>query len=245
MDERWLIAAALIIGGLVIGAVAGWLVRRRLSRASAAEATSVVAGAAGLFTFWFLVLLGVLLAVALVRPETLEDLPRRLLDYSPRLLIAGLIVIAGYAIAAATAGVVGFGLERASGRTVRRVARTVRWAVFSAAVILALAQLGLDTTILILLTALLGFGVVLSGALLVGLGGQHVAREIAAGRYLRRYMRTGAVIDAGSESGRIVALHPATLEIETEAGDRRHVPYSPLLERGVTLRDPDVTDDST
>lgn len=189
-----------------------------------------------LVTFWFLVLVGVLLAVALVRPETLEDLPRHLLDYSPRLLIAGSIAITGYAVAAATAGVVGFGLERASGRTVRRVARAVRWTIFSAAVILALAQLGLDTTILVLLTAVLGFGVMLSGALLVGLGGWDVAREIAAGRYFKRFILAGTEIDTGSESGIVVALHPATLELETEDGHRRHIPYSQLLKLGVTIR---------
>jgi MFS family permease len=242
MDERWPIAIALIAGGLTAGAVAGWLVRRRLARTDESTGTSLVAGVAGLFIFWFLTFLGLLFAVALVRPDTLEDLPRQMLDYSPRLLVAGFILIAGYAAAAAASSVVAFGLERASGHGVLRVARVIRWSIFAAAIILALAQLGIDTTILILLTGLLGFGIALSGALLVGLGGQHLSREIASGRYLRRFVRPGFGIEAASESGRVVALHPATVELETDAGHRRHVAYSRLLESGFTIQSSEPRD---
>ena len=238
MDERWIVAAALVASGLAAGALLGWLLRRRLVRSAGSEATSLVAGAAGLFVFWFVALVGTLLAVALVRPETLEDLPRRVLDYSPRLLVAGFILIAGYAAAAFAAGVVGFGLERASGRALLRVSRVVRWGIFSAAVILALAQLGVDTTILILLTAIAGFGVALAAALLVGLGGRHLASEIATGRYLGRFLAEGTYVETAAESGRVVALHPATVELETAEGRRRHVPYTRLLDAGMTIGQP-------
>lgn len=56
-------------------------------------------GAAGLFTFWLVALTSLLVATSLVRPESLESLPRQLLDYTPRLLAAGLILLGGYAIA--------------------------------------------------------------------------------------------------------------------------------------------------
>lgn len=235
MDERLALAALFVGAGLLIGALTGWFVRRRLLAARGGEATSSIAGAAGVFAFWIFTVAGTLAAVALVNPDTLEDVPRQALDYTPRVLAAGLIVFGGYATAVISSRFISFGLERASGRTTARVATLVRMAVLSAAAILALAQLGVDTTILVLLIAIAGSGLALSSALLVGFGGRDIAREIAAGRYLTRYLTTGTTVQSGSESGKIIALHPATAEIETADGHKRHVPYSRLLKEGVTL----------
>lgn len=236
MTERWILAGVWLAAGLLAGALIGFFVRRRLMRARGGEATSSIAGVAGLFVFWVLTLAGALAAVAMARPATLDDLPRQVLDYTPRLLVAGLIVLAGYSISVGAARLVGYGFERASGRTVARTAALVRWSIFAAAVILALAQLGVDTTILVLLVGLIGFGVALSTSLLIGFGGRQVASEVAAGRYLARFLRVGAIVDTGAFSGAIVALHPATLEIEAGSGATRHVPYTKLMESGLTLR---------
>ncbi len=235
MTERWIIAAILLGAGLMLGAIGGFAVRRRLVAARGGDATSSIAGATGLFVFWVVTLIGALAAIAMVRPETLEDLPRQVLDYTPRLLAGGLILLGGYALAVGASRLVAFGLERASGRTVARVATLVRWGILGAAFILALAQLGLDTTILVLLVAVVGFGLALSTALLVGLGGQHLAREIAAGRYLSRFIEQGASIESEAGSGRVIALHPATIELESPGGPRQ-LPFTKLLAAGFTIQ---------
>lgn len=235
MTERWILAAVFLGAGLIIGAALGWFVRRRLIVARGGDATSSIAGASGLFVFWIFVIIGALAAVGMVNPDTLEDVPRQVLDYTPRLLSAGLILLAGYALGLAASRLVSFGLERASGRTAVRITNVVRWVVVTAAVILALAQLGVDTTILVILVGVAAAGFALSGALLIGLGGRDIAREIAAGRYLTRYVTTGSVIESGEEAGRIVTFHPATAELETTNGHRRHVPYTRLLAGGVTM----------
>lgn len=235
MTERWILAGVLLAAGFALGAIAGLLVRKRLIRARGGDATSSIAGATGLFVFWVLALSGALAAIAMVRPETLEDLPRQVLDYTPRLLVAGLILLAGYSVALGASRVVAFSLERASGKTIVRTAGLVRWAILGAALILALAQLGVDTTILTLLVGLVGFGIALSAAILIGLGGRPLAREIAAGRYLGRFLSQGLVIEAEGYAGRVVRLHPATVELETASGAMQHVPYSRLLASGITI----------
>ena len=232
--ERLLVAGAFVMGGLALGAVAGWLIRRRLLKAPGGDATKSMAGIAGLFAFWFLSLIGALLAVALIQPETLQDVPRQLLDYMPRLLAAALILFTGYAVAVAASRLLMFGLERASGRTARRAGAIARWVVLAAAILLALAQLGVDTTVLLIVVGLAGFGVVLAGALLVGLGGRPLAREISAGRYVARFVDPGMYLESGARSGTVVGLHPATLELENPSGGQRHVPYSQLLTDGFT-----------
>ncbi|MBT8200546.1 MAG: mechanosensitive ion channel [Acidimicrobiia bacterium] len=230
--ERWMIALALLLAGLAVGGLAGWALRRRLSREGADDSTAAVAGVTGLFVFWMFALVGALAALSMVNPATIEDVPRQALEYVPRLLAAGLIMIAGYALAIAAARVVGFGLERATGRTTARMSNLIRWVILLAAGILALSQLGVDTSVLLVLVGVLGLGLALSFSLLIALGGQDVARELAAGRYLKRVLRKGGTIEVEAISGTVVKLHPATIEIETTAEGRRHVPYSHLLGSG-------------
>ncbi len=230
--ERWMIAVGLLLAGLAVGALAGWAVRSRLAREDSDESTTAVAGVTGLFVFWIFALVGALAALAMVNPATLENVPRQALDYVPRLLAAGLIMIAGYALAIAAARVVGFGLERATGRTTVRISNLIRWVILLASGILALSQLGVDTTVLLVLIAVVGLGFALSFSLLVGLGGRDIARELAAGRYLKRVLKRGGVIDLESISGTVVKLHPAMVEIETQTEGRRHIPYSRLMSSG-------------
>lgn len=237
MVERWLVALIVVVAGLLLGAVVGWFVRRRLVR-SHTEATSTIAGVAGLFAFSFVTLVSVLIAVSLVEPTTLEDLPREVLGYTPRLLVAGLIMLAGYVIAIGAARLVAFGTERASGRQVARFSTFVRWAVLLATGLLALAQLGIDTTALLLILGVGGFGLALGAGLLIGLGGRQVAAEVAAGRYLARRLKVGTLIEWDGSSGTISALHPAGLELDLGEGSVRLVPYTALLAAGVTLHRP-------
>ena len=233
--ERWLTAGAFVVGGLALGAAAGWLIRRRLLKIPGGDATKSMAGIAGLSAFWFLSLVGALLAIGQIQPETLQDVPRQLLDYMPRLLAAGLILFTGYAVAVTASRLLIFGLERASGRTARRAGAIARWAVLAAAILLALAQLGVDTTVLLILTGLAGFGIALAGALLVGLGGHPLAREISAGRYISRFVDPGMHLHYGQETGKVTQLHPATIELESPQGGRQHVPYTQLLTNGFTV----------
>lgn len=231
MTEPWVIALAIIGGGILIGAAAGFFVRRRLMRTQTAPPNETLAGAAGLFTFWLVALTSLLIATSLVRPESLESLPRQLLDYTPRLLAAGLILLGGYAIAGAAARLVSFAFEQASGRAVVRAGRVVRWTLIVASVVLALAQLGVDTTILLVIVAVFGGSIGLASALLVGFGGRDIAREIAAGRYIGRYLDVDATVTIESETRTVVALHPATIEVAGDSGTT-HIPYTVLLENG-------------
>lgn len=235
MNEPWIIALAIIGAGILVGAAAGFFVRSRLMRNQTEPTNDTLAGAAGLFTFWIVALTSLLVATSLVRPESLESLPRQLLDYTPRLLAAGLILLGGYAIAGAAARLVSFAFEQASGRSVVRAGRIVRWTLLGAAGVLALAQLGVDTTILLVIVAVFGGSIGLAGALLVGFGGRDIAREIAAGRYVSRYVDVDASVTVDSETRTVIALHPATIEVSGEDGTT-HLPYTALLENGFSTR---------
>lgn len=229
MNEAWISAGAAVAGGLLAGAVLAWATRRMLRAPGRRPEIQELAGPTATFLFWLAVATGVVVAVATVEPATIEEVPADLLSYLPRVFAAGLILLAGRALGVVCAAATGRAVARALGRRSGNVAVVVRFAVNLAAVVLALAQLGVDTTILVVLTAGLAVSVGLAFALLVGLGGRDVAREIAAGRYLRRFVSPGTTLRSAEVTGSVVALHPATVELVTDDGRRLHVPHSRLL----------------
>lgn len=229
MNEHAAYAAIAVVGGVAVGTLGGGLTRRFLNRAQRAEQLRAVAAPASAFVFWVALAIGIMIGVGLLAPGTVRPLPGQVLAYMPRLLLAGVLLIVGYAAAAATNAVLSGGLARATGRTRREAALSLRIAIMTTVLLLALSQLGVDTTILTIAAAALLSGTALAVALLAGLGGRDLAREIAAGRYLRRIVRPGDHIVTSHVTGRITTLHPATTEVHTDTTGTLHVPHTQLL----------------
>ena len=87
----------------------------------------------------------------------------------------------------------------------------------------------IDNTIIYILVGGIVLSLAFSFALLAGLGGQEVARNIAAGRSLRHQLVPGSIVGVGQVSGTVVELHPATVELERADGVHLHMPYSTMI----------------
>ena len=240
MSNDWIAAAVALGGGIVLGALVGFVARRLLSRMEHAGFRSI-ASAASVFLFWLGVSVGVLVAIAFVNPATLDTIPSDILSWLPNVLAAGVVLLAGVATGIAAATAVGRALSRATGARSPGVERAIRLAIVFGAGILALGQLGVDTTILIVLIATLGFGLATACALLVGLGGRNVARQIAAGRALRADLLLGARIKlSDGTEGRISGIRPTRLHVEVAPGELRVIPFEVLLSESYSI----VADDT-
>jgi small-conductance mechanosensitive channel len=237
MIDPWIYAAGAVIVGLLSGVVGAALVRAIILRGredrpemhDAARATAT-------FLFLFFAALGVVVAIGFTNPDTLEPLPAELLRTSPRILAAGLILIAGRAIAFALGGMVNSAFAGSTSRVRAQVAAAGRVVVYAVALVLALSQLGVDTTILSIIAGAIGFGLAGAFALLIGFGGKELGGELAAGRYLHRLVAVGDEIEIDGLSGTVVALHPASVEL-LAPGDRVvHVPNSRLTRGALQIR---------
>jgi len=231
MINPWIYASGAILVGLLSGVVGAALVRRiilndRRDRPEALDA----ARATATFLFLFFTSLGVIVAIGFTNPETLEPIPAEVLRKSPRILAAGLILIAARAIAFAVGGMVNTAFAGSSARIRGQVATAASALIFVIAGVLALSQLGVETTILSLIVAAVAFGLAGAFALLVGFGGRELGGELAAGRYLSRLVRVGDLVTIDAIRGRIVALHPASVEIATDDGASVHVPNTRLTQ---------------
>ena len=242
INERWLIAAAAVGGGLLLGAVVGSFLRRWLARDTRRPVLREVAGPASVFVFWLATATGAIVAMAATSPDTLRPIPSDILAWMPNVLAAGLILLAGYALAVAVSGSLSRGFLRATGHSSRLAERSTRGAVITGSVIVALGQLGVETTILIVLTSGAAAAAALAAGLLAGLGGRDVASSIAAGRALRPELEKGRTILVGGEEMKVVHLRPATAVLENTTGDLVVVSYTNLLDRPMIIRTKDPED---
>jgi hypothetical protein len=87
------------------------------------------------------------------------------------------------------------------------------------AIIMALRELGFETTIFtanITLVIALLFSAM---ALAIGLGGKSIAEKILAGFYLRKYLSSGQEVEINGLKGRVKDFQATALIIETEDGE--------------------------
>lgn len=239
-STHWIFAAVALGCGLLLGEIAGRLIRSTMSRSDRSPEVQEMARPVGTAVFWAGTAIGLLLAVASTSPRTFNQIPDRMLVYFPSVLMSGLMVIAGYALAIAVSAAVGQSALSATGVRHRGLERLLRLGIVTASVVLALSQLGVNTVVLvIILGALLGCPA-LAIAILTGFGGRDVASNLAAGRALRSQLEVDKFLicdgPQGSRTeGVIVAVHPVTVEILTDELVAVHVPLRLLLEGAFEL----------
>lgn len=237
MDDVWQWAIGAVAIGIMSGLAGAGLLMMALTKGREDDPLyRDSARSMAISCFVFFTLAGVVIAASIVNRDSFEDVPSRLVELLPDLLVAGLILVVGRAVALAAGSVVAKAVVAASARIRDQAALLVRTVVTAAAVVLALAQLGVDTTLLQITGGALLFGLAAAAALLVGFGGRDLAAEIAAGRYLSRLIAVGdtieVVIDDRTMSGRVVGMHPATIEIVDPSGTVRHLSNSRVVSAG-------------
>jgi hypothetical protein len=238
MDDTWAVAIGAMAIGLMAGLAGAGLLYRALSRGRGDDPVyRDSARAMAISCFIFFTVAGGLVAISVLNEDSFEDVPSRLVDLLPSFLAAGLILVGGRAIALAAGSVVQQSLQASSARVRDQAARLVRWTITAAAIVIALAQVGVNTTLLQIIGGALLFGLALSCALLIGLGGQDIAAEVAAGRYVTRVLQIGDRVEVRLAVddvvvGEVVALDPGTVAVAADDGSVRHLSNRAVLDAG-------------
>lgn len=226
MNDTWWWVAGLIAAGLVLGTVASMIARRYLGDDKRRPAIREVAVPAGTLLFWLFVAAGLIAAVASASPTTIEDVPSDLLAWLPKLGVAGIILIVGFVLANVASAAVTRTVRRATGQRQPVVEATTKTAIIVGALVLALNQLGVDTTILDILVAALAGGVAIALAGIAIVGGRDTARSVAAGKSLSEHLEVGARITCDGHTGTIERLTATHVVVATGGGDRSIIPFA-------------------
>jgi len=151
----------------------------------------------------------------------------------PRLFIAAALLLAGAVVA-------GMARQRTDRLTYQLdfpvpLGQIAQIAVLGIFIIIAAAEVGISTTILLVLIAVLLAAVSGTFTLAFGLGSREVARALSAGRYLRHDYQVGQEIAFGDVRGRITRIHSTSTTLDAGEGRSIRVPNHLLIDSIVTI----------
>ena len=231
----WVLVGSFIVAGIIVGNIAGRVTRRILSNPARPEPINDAAKPlASLITYAFIIA-GLMAALGILQPDALREIPRDLVAFLPRVLSAAIIVIGANVVTSFVQAALRPMMGRSSAAVQRQVNLGVKALIVGLAAVLAVTQLGIDTTIINIALGAVFFGLAASLTLLVGLGGQSVAREVAASRAVRRLVSTGDEVSVGAVTGSVVAVRPTAVELRDAAGAHILVPTSHFVGEPLTV----------
>ncbi len=182
--------------------------------------------------------MGLLIAAGILDRGELEDFGDLLREGLPKVLIAVVLVLVGYAVALGVAAGVGQSARKATGVRQVSLERGLKVSIIALAVMVALVVAGVDSAmLLVLLTALVG-APALALALISAFGSRSVASHVAAGRALRHRLRPGWIIEIGELRGEIVEMHTTFVEVLDDVGETHQLPNRWLMDRPYTAGPP-------
>jgi small-conductance mechanosensitive channel len=151
----------------------------------------------------------------------------------PRIFIAAALLLAGAVVA-------GMARQRTDRLTYQLdfpvpLGQIAQIAVLGIFTIIAAAEVGISTTILLVLIAVLLAAVSGTFTLAFGLGSREVARALSAGRYLRHDYHVGQEIAFGEVRGRITRMHSTSTMLDAGEGRSIRVPNHLLIDSIVTI----------
>jgi small-conductance mechanosensitive channel len=138
------------------------------------------------------------------------------LGYLPNVVAALLLLILGSAAAQFAGQTVRDAAASSGIEFAPSLGKLVSSLIMFVIVIMAVAQLKIDTEIVRLVTAFLLAGMALAFGLAFGLGSRDVTRSILAGFYARKILRVGDTVEIGGESGVLHAITPTHAILETD-----------------------------
>ena len=160
----------------------------------------------GEILFWLTILFFIVAAADILQLDIFVKWLSDLVEYFPSLLAGGLIVLAGIIIGAITRDLVEAAATTAGISQSQLLGKTVYVAILTIAIMIGINQIGIDTTLLFIIAAII-LAMTLGGlALAFALGVRcHVANIIAA-RELRNHYRPGDTVQIRQDVGKILEI---------------------------------------
>lgn len=234
----WLVArlAQFVIGGLLRRLRLDALTERVgiSSTLSNAGMDSSVSNLLARLTYWLILFVFILAAVESLGLIGFAETINQLVGYLPNVIAAALILLLGSLIAQVVGDALREMTIRAGVAAGPALGQVVRYTLLIFAVILALAQLGIQTDLLIIAASSLLAATSLALALAFGIGSRDLARNIMAGFHAKESFQAGQRLDVRGHSGELLSIGAVKSLIRTSNGTVS-LPNSVLMEEEVIV----------
>lgn len=234
----WLVArlAQFVIGGLLRRLRLDALTERVgiSSTLSNAGMDSSVSNLLARLTYWLILFVFILAAVESLGLIGFAETINQLVGYLPNVIAAALILLLGSLIAQVVGDALREMTIRAGVAAGPALGQVVRYTLLIFAVILALAQLGIQTDLLIIAASSLLAATSLALALAFGIGSRDLARNIMAGFHAKESFQAGQRLGVRGHSGELLSIGAVKSLIRTSNGTVS-LPNSVLMEEEVIV----------
>ncbi len=184
--------------------------------------------------YWIVLLVFVIAATESLGLPGVVDTLGGLVAYLPSVLAAAIILLLGSLIASAVGDALSALTVQAGVGAGPLLGQVVRYVIVAFTVILALEQLGIETTLLIATALAIIAATALALALAFGIGSRELARNIMAGFHTKDAFSVGQNLVVHGHSGRLVSVGPVKTTLETENG-MVSLPNTVFIDEEVTL----------
>lgn len=187
-------------------------------------------------TYWLILIFFILLALgALGLTDVVTSALNSFFGFLPRLVVATAIFLIGAFVARIVGDAITAMTIQSNIPSGRVLGQAVRYSLLLVVVILALDELGVQTTILTTIIIVAIAAVALGLALAFGLGNRQLAHGIMAGFHAREEFSPGQTLTVGDVSGRLVRIGATKALLETSEG-QISIPNVVLLDEVVRLQ---------
>ncbi len=168
--------------------------------------------------YWIVLLLAIMPAVEALRLVYFTMMMAKILGYLPTFIAALLIFLVGLSVARFLSGAVTRSARSASLEYAGALGMISRYFLSLITIIIALAQLGVQTAILTIILAVILVSAGLATALALGFGSRAVVANILAGTFVRDHFEVGRVVEVQGVRGTIIAVSSVGTMLESGGG---------------------------
>ncbi|MBM2830114.1 MAG: hypothetical protein HW411_904 [Gammaproteobacteria bacterium] len=244
---KLLSSITLLVVGLILAWAARWLILRlgagidRMVQAIGIASLHVrlkwpVVNILGALIYWLIILFFISVAVEGLGFQGFSTWLGNLITYLPSLLIAGLFIFGGLLLGNVLRDKITTGARSAGLRRTETLGSWVRAVVIILAVIVGLAQIGIDVRLFEYILTIFVAALAVAIALAFGIGAGRTVANIISARYVRRTYQVGQVIRINNLQGKILELSSTGVVLDTDAG-RTFIPAKVFDEEVSVLLD--------
>lgn len=184
--------------------------------------------------YWLILLVFILAAAESLGVGGMRETLRDIVAYLPRFIAALLILIFGGVIARLTGNSVGSLAERSGISGGGILGRGLRYVLLLFVAVIAIGQLGVETTLLVVTATVLIGSIAAALAVSFGWGSREIARNVMAGFHAREAFIPGQRLTVRGRTGKLIAIGNVKSLLETEEGTVS-LPNSAFTEEEVTV----------
>jgi len=188
----------------------------------------------GRLVFWVILLFFVAASVEALGLPAVSNLVAHASAYLPRVLAAVLIMFAGFWMGDVARSFVGRAAATVNVERGDLVGQSARGLVLALAAIVAIDQLGVDSSVLITVLVTIFATTFGAAALAFGLGARQMVANIIGAHYFRQSYRTGDRIRIGDLEGTVLEISHNAATLETTDG-RLQIPCHRFVTDAITL----------